>query len=180
MVTDRIEKKVLLQSSLEKVWQAVSDSAQFGNWFGVKFDGPFAAGRRLTGRIAPTQVDAEVAELQRPHEGKAFDFEVDRIEPMRRISFRWHPYAIDPTVDYSAEPMTLIVFELEEVADGVLLTISESGFDRFRWNAGRRHSPPMRADGASRLSSSGSTWRDRARQGSAAGNGACLFRDRTS
>lgn len=131
MVTDRIEKKVLLQSSLERVWRAVSDSAQFGHWFGVRFDGPFVAGRRLTGRIAPTQVDAEVAELQRAYEGKAFDFEVDRIEPMRRIFFRWHPYAVDPAVDYSAEPMTLIVFALEEVADGVLLTISESGFDKI-------------------------------------------------
>ncbi|MBO0733651.1 MAG: SRPBCC family protein [Methylocapsa sp.] len=128
---DRIEKKVHLRSSLERVWQAISNAEQFGRWFGVNFDGPFIAGTRLKGRIAPTQVDPEVAKLQKPHEGKVFDFEVDRIEPMKRISFRWHPFAIDPNFDYSKEPMTLIVFELEEVADGVLLTISESGFDKI-------------------------------------------------
>jgi uncharacterized protein YndB with AHSA1/START domain len=79
----------------------------------------------------PTTVDPEVAKLQEPHKGKRFEFSVDRIEPPRRISFRWHPYAIDPNTDYSQEPMTLIVFELKEVAEGVQLTVSESGFDRI-------------------------------------------------
>ena len=131
MTPDRIEKKVRLRTSPERVWQAISDSAQFGFWFGVTFDGPFVAGTQVTGRIAPTKVDSEVAALQRPHEGKAFAFEVDRIEPMRLIAFRWHPFAIEPDVDYSNEPMTEIVFELEATPDGVMLTISESGFDRI-------------------------------------------------
>jgi uncharacterized protein YndB with AHSA1/START domain len=131
MSTDRIEKKVLLRAPRERVWRAISDAGEFGSWFGVAFDGAFVAGKRLTGKIVPTRVDAEVAKLQEPHQGKAFAWLVDRIEPMRRISFRWHPFAVDPNVDYSKEPMTLIVFELEEVPGGILLTITESGFDQI-------------------------------------------------
>jgi uncharacterized protein YndB with AHSA1/START domain len=131
MNTDRIEKKVLLRASRERVWHAISDAKQFGSWFGVAFDGPFADGARLTGRIVPTTVDAEVAKLQSCHEGLAFEFHVVRIEPMHKISFRWHPYAVEPDVDYSEEPMTLIVFELEEVPGGMQLTITESGFDQI-------------------------------------------------
>ncbi|HET9391280.1 MAG TPA: SRPBCC family protein [Steroidobacteraceae bacterium] len=131
MNTDRIEKKVLLQATRERVWQAISDSSQFGTWFGVAFDQPFTEGARLTGRIVPTQVDAEVARLQKPHEGKTFEFSVERIEPMNRISFRWHPYAVETGVDYSKEPTTLIVFELGEAVGGILLTIVESGFDQI-------------------------------------------------
>jgi len=101
MNTDRIEKKVLLQATRERVWQAISDSRQFGTWFGVAFDQPFTEGARLTGRIVPTQVDAEVAQMQKPYEGKTFEFSVERIEPMKRISFRWHPYAVEAGVDYS-------------------------------------------------------------------------------
>lgn len=95
------------------------------------FGGPFVAGARLTGRIVPTTVDAEVAKLQQPYEGKAFQFIVDRIEPKRSFSFRWHPYAVEPGVDYSKEPMTPVVFALEEVPNGTLLTISELGFDQI-------------------------------------------------
>jgi uncharacterized protein YndB with AHSA1/START domain len=127
--TDRIEKQVLLQAPLKRVWRAISDAQAFGSWFGVRFDGPFVAGEHLTGRIVPTTVDPEVAESQKPYEGLRFDITVDRIEPMRLLSFRWHPYAIDPEVDYSKEPTTLVVFELEERPDGTLLTITESGFD---------------------------------------------------
>jgi uncharacterized protein YndB with AHSA1/START domain len=129
MSTDRIEKKILLRASRERVWAAVSEASQFGSWFGMAFDGPFVEGTRLTGKIRPTSVDPEVAKLQAPYAGKAFEFWVDRIEPMQRISFRWHPYAIDSSVDYSKEPTTLIVFELQEAPEGILLTITESGFE---------------------------------------------------
>jgi uncharacterized protein YndB with AHSA1/START domain len=131
MNTDRIEKRILLRAPRERVWQAISDARQFGLWFGVAFDGPFVAGARLTGRIVPTTVDAEVAKLQEPYAGTKFEIAVDRIEPMRRFCFRWHPYAVEPGVDYSKEPMTLVLFELEEAEGGTLLTISESGFDRI-------------------------------------------------
>jgi len=128
---DRIEKKILLRAPRERVWRAISDSREFGSWFGVKFDGPFAAGKRLTGWIVPTKVDAEVARKQEPHAGAPFDLFVDRIEPMTLFSFRWHPFAVEPALDYSKEPTTLVVFELEEAAGGTLLTVTESGFDRI-------------------------------------------------
>lgn len=131
MTPDRIEKKIHLRASLQRVWAAIADAEQFGTWFGVAFDGPFVAGTRVTGRIKPTQVDLDVAALQKPYEGTQFEFVVERIEPMRMIAFRWHPYAVEPGIDYTQEPMTLIMFELEPTADGVLLTICESGFDRI-------------------------------------------------
>ncbi|MBX3695864.1 MAG: SRPBCC family protein [Steroidobacteraceae bacterium] len=128
--TDRIEKKVLLRATVERVWSAIVDAENFGTWFGVKFDGPFAPGACLKGRITPTQVDPEVAKMQEPHAGQEFMFRIEHVEPMRRFSFLWHPYAVEPA-DYSSEPMTLVVFELEPVAGGTMLTIAESGFDRI-------------------------------------------------
>jgi uncharacterized protein YndB with AHSA1/START domain len=129
MNTDRIEKKVQLNASRERVWHAVSDATQFGRWFGVKFEGAFEEGKSLRGKITPTEVDEAVAAMQKPHEGMAFEWVVERIEPQQRIVFRWHPFAIDKAVDYSAEPMTTIVFELDDSDGGTLLTITESGFD---------------------------------------------------
>ena len=131
MTTDRIEKTVTLEASLARVWRAVSDASEFGSWFGVALDGPFVAGRRIAGRIVPTKADPEVAKKQKDYEGMRFEFVVERIEPMRRITFRWHPFAIDHSVDYSDEPMTLIVFDLEEVPGGTRFTITETGFDRI-------------------------------------------------
>jgi uncharacterized protein YndB with AHSA1/START domain len=130
-VSDRIERKVTLRAPLARVWRALSDSKQFGTWFGVEFAATFAAGARVRGTIVPTTIDAEVARMQKPHEGRAFDITVERLEPERLFSFRWHPFAIDPAVDYAAEPTTLVVFELSEVPEGTLLTITESGFDRI-------------------------------------------------
>ena len=131
MTSDRIEKQVLLHATQERVWRAVSDSAEFGQWFGVRFDGPFRAGERLVGRIVPTTVDATVAAQQQPYEGTRFEITVERIDPMRCLSFRWHPYAVEAGVDYSNEPATLVTFELAEMPAGILLTITESGFDRI-------------------------------------------------
>jgi uncharacterized protein YndB with AHSA1/START domain len=131
MSNDRIERTILLHAPLERIWAAISDARQFGSWFGVSFDGPFAEETDSTGKIVPTTVDAEVARRQEPHKGKSFHLTVERIVPMRRISFRWHPFAIDPQVDYSMEPTTLIVFDLVPRQDGIELTITESGFDRI-------------------------------------------------
>jgi|HubBroStandDraft_2_1064218.scaffolds.fasta_scaffold06102_4 uncharacterized protein YndB with AHSA1/START domain len=129
-VPDRIEKKVVLRASRERVWRAISDAREFGAWFGVVFDGPFAAGHPLRGKITPTQVDPEVAATQKPYEGAAFEIVVDRVEPMRLFSFRWHPFAVDTAVDYSREPATLVVFELRDIPQGTELTLTESGFDQ--------------------------------------------------
>ncbi|HXM45179.1 MAG TPA: SRPBCC family protein [Bryobacteraceae bacterium] len=131
MNTDSIEKKILLRAPRERIWRALADSTEFGSWFGVRFDGPFTPGARLRGMIVGTTVDAEVAKAQKQYEGVSFEIAVERMEPGRLFSFRWHPFAVETGVDYSAEPTTLVVFELEEVADGVMLTVTESGFDRI-------------------------------------------------
>lgn len=130
MQTDQIRKTAVLRAPLARVWAAISDSSQFGQWFGVSFDGPFVAGERLRGRIVPTQVDPDVAKMQEPWAGTPFGILVERIEPMRLFSFRWHP-GCDPGANPPDDEMTNVTFELEERPDGVLLTITESGFDRI-------------------------------------------------
>lgn len=129
MNSDRIEKSILLRAPRSRVWRALTDSEEFGRWFGVRFEGPFSPGASVRGVIVGTSVDPAVAAAQRQFEGTAFEMVIDRIEPERLFSFRWHPFAVDPGVDYSAEPMTLVTFTLEEEADGVRLILTESGFD---------------------------------------------------
>ncbi len=124
---DRIEKRIVLQASRERVWRALTEAAQFGTWFGVVFDGDFVAGQRLRGRMVPTEVDPEVAKSQQAYAGVEFDIVVERIEPMRLFSFRWHPY--EPHDEGGEPPMTLVTFALDDAADGTELTIVESGFD---------------------------------------------------
>ncbi len=131
MSTDRIEKKILLHAPRKRVWRALSDSTEFGTWFGMKFDGPFVPGAVMHGVIVGTKVSTEVAKAQKEYEGLSGDIIIERIEPERLFSFRWHPFAVERGVDYSAEPTTLIVFTLEETPDGVLLTVTESGFDQI-------------------------------------------------
>jgi uncharacterized protein YndB with AHSA1/START domain len=131
MDTDRIEKKVLLRAPLKRVWSALSDSTQFGTWFGMKFNDPFVPGALMRGRIVPTKVNADVAKAQKEYEGMPVEITIEKMEPERLFSFRWHPYAIERDVDYSGEPTTLIEFVLEEMKDGVVLTVTESGFDQI-------------------------------------------------
>ncbi len=128
---DRIEKQVLLRAPRAKVWRALSNSAEFGLWFGMKVEGPFVAGATVRGVIVPTTVNEEVAKMQKPYEGKAFELQIVKVEPERILSFRWHPYAVERGVDYAKEPTTLIVFEIHDAKDGVLLTVTESGFDQI-------------------------------------------------
>lgn len=130
-VPDRIEKKILLRAPIKRVWRALSNSMEFGIWFGVKFDSPFTPGARLSGKVVGTAVDADVAKSQTQYARIPFEITIDRIEPERLLSFRWHPYAIEPGIDYSKEPTTLVEFTLEEVPNGVMLTVTESGFDKI-------------------------------------------------
>lgn len=116
--TDRIQKTVVLRAPRSKVWRALTDPAQFGQWFGVKVEEPFTPGRRVRGPVT-TQ---EYAHLM-------FEITVDRMEPEQLFSWRWQPGG-DPDID-PAEPETLVIFELEEVAEGTRLTVTESGFDRI-------------------------------------------------
>jgi uncharacterized protein YndB with AHSA1/START domain len=118
--TDRIEEKILLRVPRARVWRALTDAEEFGAWFGAKLAGRFTPGAAMKGTVT-----------EKGHEGMRFELVVDRIEPQRLFSWRWHPYAIDPAVDYSAETPTLVVFVLEEVAGGTDLALVESGFDRI-------------------------------------------------
>ena len=117
--TDRIEKKIVIKARRSRVWRAVSDSNEFGTWFRIAFDRPFAEGTTLLGRMTHPG-----------YEHVTVDFMVERIQPQQYFSYRWHPYAIDPKADYTNEPTTLVEFTLEEVKDGTAVTIVESGFDR--------------------------------------------------
>lgn len=118
--TDRIEKKVQLNAPQSRVWRAISDAREFGEWFGMSLAGPFAEGKSVRGKI-----------LNPKYEHMPIDLLVEQIEPERYFSYRWHPYPNDPKVDYSLEPTTLVEFMLEEADGGTLLTIVESGFDRI-------------------------------------------------
>jgi len=127
--TDRIEKTVLLRAPVERVWRAISNPAEFGDWFGLELAGEFAQGKVVTGRVRPTRVDAAVAEMQKKHAGLELALFIERVEPMRLLSYRWHPFAVDAGVDYSNEPMTVVTFTLEPEKGGTRLRVVESGFD---------------------------------------------------
>src|SRR6201997_1991832 len=129
MTTDRIEKQVVLRAPMDRVWRAISDSQEFGRWFGVRIDGPFVAGTSVTATITGTTVDEEGAELQLPHAGAKATWQIVAVEPSRRLAYRWHPFAVDADVDYAVEHTTLVEFTLSPTLDGVLLSIVESGFD---------------------------------------------------
>lgn len=117
--TDRIEREILLKAPRSRAWRALSNAEEFGDWFGVALKGKtFAAGYRTQGQITYPG-----------YEHVVFEVLIEQMEPERLLAFRWHPYAVDPAVDYSQEPATLVVFELKEVEGGTLLSVVESGFD---------------------------------------------------
>lgn len=118
--TDRIHKEIVLRAPRSRVWRALADAEEFGAWFGMKIDGAFAPGARVHGRMTV-----------HGHEHVTVELAIERMDPESRMSYRWHPYAIEPGVDYSSEPTTLVEFQLEEVAEGTRLTVVESGFDRI-------------------------------------------------
>jgi uncharacterized protein YndB with AHSA1/START domain len=118
-ITDAIQKEIVLKAPRSRVWQAISDPAQFGEWFKVDMTGAkFEPGEWVHAKMTYPG-----------YEGMPFEIVVERIEPERLFSFRWHPYDIDPNQDNSGEPMTLVEFQLEEVDAGTRLTLTESGFD---------------------------------------------------
>lgn len=128
--TDMIEKRVVLRAPIQRVWRAIADATEFGRWFGARFDGAFEAGARVTGTIQPTQVDEEVAAMQEQYTDLPFVVWVEEMESPHRFAFRWHPGGEPVEAETaSREETTLVTFELEEVAEGTLLTIRETGFD---------------------------------------------------
>jgi len=116
--TDKIERSAVVRAPRARVWRALTDAREFGTWFGVNVEGVFKPGARMRGAIT-----------HKGYEHVIWDITIETMEPERRFSWRWHPHAVEPGVDYSPEPTTLVVFELEEVPDGTRLTVTESGFD---------------------------------------------------
>jgi uncharacterized protein YndB with AHSA1/START domain len=117
--SDRIEKEIVLKVPRSRVWRAISDSREFAAWFHVRLDEPFVAGKEVSARFSFRGTDIESK------------LHVVRIEPETQFAFRWHPYAVEPGVDYSSEPTTLVSFELSDAPGGTLLRIVESGFDQI-------------------------------------------------
>jgi uncharacterized protein YndB with AHSA1/START domain len=134
-MTDRIEKTVELKAPIARVWRALTDHREFGQWFRVRLDGPFVPGEVARGHITYPG-----------YEHLHWEAVVQRMEPERLFSFTWHPYAIDPNEDYSGEPPTLVEFTLEKTATGTRLRIVESGFDKI---------PAKRRDEAFRMNDRG-------------------------
>jgi uncharacterized protein YndB with AHSA1/START domain len=119
MTTDKIEKHVDLNAPMSRVWRALTDSGEFGTWFQVKLEAPFVAGKAIKGNFTVPKYEHVVGE-----------FFVDLIDQAAGVfAFRWHPFAIDPKVDYSKEPLTTVTFKLTETATGSHLYITETGFD---------------------------------------------------
>ncbi|MNF77142.1 hypothetical protein D3C84_592800 [compost metagenome] len=134
--SDRIERKILLKAKRSQVWRVVANAEVFGQWFGVALEGKrFVAGEWTQGRVTYPG-----------YEHVLWNVLVERVEPERLFSFRWHPYAVRPEIDYSQEPTTLVKFELEDHDAGTLLRVSESGFD---------HIPDVRREKAFRMDSRG-------------------------
>jgi uncharacterized protein YndB with AHSA1/START domain len=130
--TDRIEKQVLLRAPRARVWRALADIREFGSWFRVKMETGFALG----------------AVTYPGYEHFVFEATVERMEPERLLSWRWHPAPVDAKADYSKEPATLVTFTLEDAPEGTRLTVVESGFDAL---------PPERRDEAFRMNEGGWT-----------------------
>src|ERR1700736_2226522 len=120
MADDRIEKQIELKAPVSRVWRALTDYREFGEWFRVKLEGPFVEGQVARGQI-----------LHPGYEHVVWQAVVQRIEPERLFSFTWHPYAVDPKIDYSQETPTLVEFRLEKTPTGTLLVLTESGFDKI-------------------------------------------------
>lgn len=135
--TDRVERQILIRAPRARVWQALTTAEEFGTWFGARLQGQtFVPGQRVRGPITICN-----------YEHVMFDALIERMEPPTLFSYRWHPYAVDPAVDYEQEERTLVTFTLQEVAGpATLLTVVESGFDRLPPRR-RREAFPMNNQG---------------------------------
>jgi uncharacterized protein YndB with AHSA1/START domain len=115
---NRIEKRIELKAPIARVWRALTDYREFGEWFRVALEGPFVPGQTARGKL-----------LYPGYEHLTMEFVVQKMEPESLFSYTWHPYAVDPNVDYSGELPTLVEFRLEKTAIGTLLLLTESGFE---------------------------------------------------
>jgi uncharacterized protein YndB with AHSA1/START domain len=118
-MSNQVEKKIEIKAPVSRVWQALTDYREFGEWFRVKLDGPFVAGEVSRGHMTYPG-----------YEHSKWEVVVKQIVPERLFSYTWHPYALDQSRDYSQETPTLVEFRLEKTVNGTLLTVTESGFDK--------------------------------------------------
>lgn len=119
-MSNSIEKRIELKAPVARVWKALTDYTEFGEWFRVKLDGPFVPGEVSTGHITYPG-----------YEHVKWEATIQKMEPERLFSYTWHPYAIEADVDYSKETPTLVEFRLEPAGEGTLLTVTESGFENI-------------------------------------------------
>jgi len=119
-IKPQIEKRIELAAPVSRVWRALTDYREFGAWFEVKMENPFVAGEASSGQLTYPG-----------YEHLTMQVVVQTIQPETFFSFTWHPYAIDPAVDYSNETPTLVEFRLEKIETGTLLQVKESGFDKI-------------------------------------------------
>ena len=119
-MANRIEKQIELKAPVSRVWRALTDYREFGEWFRVKLDGPFAPGEVSRGHITYPG-----------YEHLKWEAIVQKMESEEYFSFTWHPYAVDPKMDYSTETPTLVEFRLKKTAVGTLLVLTESGFENI-------------------------------------------------
>jgi uncharacterized protein YndB with AHSA1/START domain len=134
-MTHSIEKSVEIDAPVERVWRALTDHEEFGTWFRVRLDQPFAPGAASTGQMTVPGF-----------EHIRWNATVERMEAPSLFSYRWHPYALDPQVDYSSEPTTLVEFRLAAAGAGTRLTVTETGFEAL---------PPHRRPEALRMNERG-------------------------
>lgn len=120
-VLDRIERKILLNASRKKVWDALTDAEQFGQWFGIA----------LKGKVFVEGETVEAPITYPGYEHVIWKARIERILPQTLFSFRWHPFAVDDTIDYDKENPTLVEFTIEDHAPGILLRVVESGFNEI-------------------------------------------------
>jgi uncharacterized protein YndB with AHSA1/START domain len=156
MILDKVEKKIILHAPVTRVWAAITDAAQFSDWFGISLKGDFAVGKTMTGTFEKGFNEDEIIEYQkklglkpskiRKLEANFVFCTVEQIAPEKYFSFRWIPYGIDAEMDPKNEPTTLVEFHLEKVSEGTQLTIIESGFNRV---------PPHRRERAFRMNEGG-------------------------
>ena len=119
-MNNHIEKRIELKAPVSRVWRALTDYREFGEWFRVKLNGPFAPGQVSCGQVTYPG-----------YEHIQWEAVVQKMEPERLFSFTWHPFSVDPKIDYSKETPTLVEFRLEKTASGTLLLLTESGFDKI-------------------------------------------------
>ncbi len=121
MMENRIEKRIELKAPVSRVWRALTDHREFGEWFRVKLDGPFVPGQVSRGQITYPG-----------YEHVKWEAVVQKMEPERLFSFTWK---VDPKID-SSETQTLVEFKLEKTASGTLLLLTESGFEKIPGDRG--------------------------------------------